>query len=107
MNWLRGNVAVAGLALSLGAGALGGYVKVRDLFAQVAEMKQEVAQVKALPARVDSLTFASKLNQMWFLCTQVYERPADWCRPRYLQAATTGVFPNWAQVGPPDSTAAR
>src|SRR3990167_4454377 len=114
MTWLRANVGVLALGLTLFASGLASYVRVHDLEAQVANQQVQIAEqekqitiLKAVPAAVDSLRFADKLKTLWFTCREIEEQSAEFCRRVYVRARETGQFPEWSVIGPPDSTEAR
>lgn len=111
MTWLRANVGVIALSLSLLGSGIAGYVRVHDLEAQVAAavdqntaQDKDISALKALPGAIDSLAFSARLQSLWFTCVQIQRLSEDRCRQFYFQVLQTGVFPDWASIGPPDST---
>lgn len=93
---------IIGLSITVLGGWTTGVIKYRDLLAQVTKAVEGTQAVEMLPARVDSLQFAAKLQSTWFVCIQIQQWSEDRCRKVYFQALQTGDFPDWAASGPPE-----
>lgn len=99
---LKSWLPIIALAITMLGGYTTGVIKYRDLVAQVSKAIEGTERVEMLPARVDSLQFAAKLQSLWFVCSQIQGWSDDRCRKIYFNALQTGDFPDWAAAGPPE-----
>jgi hypothetical protein len=102
MTTLKAWVPIIALAIGLLGSWTTGVIKYRDLLAQVTKAVESAESVETLPARVDSLQFAAKLQGLWFTCVQIQGWSEERCRKIYFNALQSGQFPDWASVGPPE-----